>query len=236
MIERFCPKCGATGKPLIKGFCLNCFLRNHPDLVKVDKVLDLGQCKRCGKVRVKSHWVELTNMHLIEFVESMVKVKELKDVDIGVEFEILNDKQTKAKILVKGVLDGSMVTFEKEALIKFKSVVCDPCMRINSSYREATLQVRGFEGTPKSHFEQAFREVNSILAAEYKKDPLARIVKVEDLKHGFDVWIGSKRAGKIVVESLAKQFKGKIKASTTLYGVDKQGKKKLRYTFMVRIN
>jgi nonsense-mediated mRNA decay protein 3 len=236
MNKRFCPKCGAADKPLVKGFCLNCFLKDHPDLVKVDSFLDLEQCKTCGKVRVKGHWVEPSNTNLVEFIQSETKIKELKDVEIEVELEILDEKKTQAEIMVKGVLDDAPVVLEKETLIRFKTVLCDPCMRVTSHYREAIVQVRGEKDTPKNLFEKAFRLVNTVLANEYRKDPLARIVEVHDYKFGFDVWIGSKRAGKIVAESLAREFKGKVKVSSKLHGVDKHGKEKYRFTFSVRIS
>lgn len=236
MNKRFCPKCGATDKPLVKGFCLDCFLKDNPDLVKVEPVFELEQCKKCGKVRIKGQWIEPTSKHLVEFVRSKVKVKELKEVKVGVELIILSETETRADILVKGVINSSLITVEKEALLKFKKALCDPCMRISSQYHEAILQVRGEKETPKSRFEKAFRDVNRLLAAEYRKDPLARIVEVQDHKYGFDVLIGSKRAGRVVAEALAKDFKGRVKVSSKLRGVDKRGKKKYRFTFAVRIS
>jgi len=237
MNKKFCPKCGATDKPLIKGFCLNCFLQDHPEIVQIDREIEFERCKKCGRIRVKGSWVEEREENLMEIVLSKLKLKEFSKPEIEIDFEWLDEASGnyKAEIKVKGEIDNQKVEVKRETLLKAKTVVCDPCMRLTSQYHEAILQIRGGKETAKKEFQDVLLQVNSLLATEEKKDSLAKVVELHWKKNGFDVWIGSKHAAKIVAEKLAKKFKSKVTVSSKLLGRDREGREKYRFTFCVRL-
>ena len=236
MNKRFCPKCGATDKPLVKGFCLDCFLEDHPNLLLLPAEIKVETCKKCGKIRVKGKFVEQSEENLISLVLSQLKMDEIEGPQITVELLPLDDGKTLAKVFVEGRIDGAEVELEKETMLLAQTVLCDPCMRVSSQYHEGILQIRGDRKTPKQKFDELLVQVNSILAAEEKKDALAKIVEIHPQKTGVDVWIGSKHATRLVAEKLAKEFGTKPVVSTKLLGQDKQGKEKHRFTYLVRIS
>lgn len=236
MNKRFCPKCGATDKPFVKGFCLDCFLEDHPNLLAIDKEIQVEVCKKCSKIKVKGKFVEDNEENLISLVESNLKVNEVSQPKTLIDIIPLDEGKALAKILVEGEIEGEKVYLRKEVSLLFKTGLCDPCMRVTSQYHEGILQIRGDKKTPKKKFEEVLLEAHALLSVEEKKDPLARVVEIHWQKTGVDVWIGSKHGTKIVAEKLAKGFGTKVVSSAKLLGQDKQGKEKHRFTYLVRIN
>lgn len=236
MNKRFCPKCGATDKPFVKGFCLDCFLEDHPNLLEIDKELQVESCKHCGKIKAKGKFVEDNEENLIALVESRLKINEVSKPKSLIDIIPLDEDKALAKIMVEGEIDGEPVHLRKEVSLRFKTGLCDPCMRVSSQYHEGILQIRGDKKTPKKKFEEALLAVQALLSAEEKKDSLARVVEIHWQKTGVDVWIGSKHGTKQAAEKLAKSYGSKVVVSAKLLGQDKQGKEKHRFTYLVRIN
>lgn len=232
MNKRFCPKCGATDKPFIKGFCKDCYLEDN-ELITVDKVIYIERCKRCNKLSLQGKWAEYTNENISSFIESKIKVNELNEVKIDFEYLPFNDKKI-AKIIVIGEVDGSIISLEREALIDFKDVLCKACSRISARYYEAILQVRGNE-TDKT-FNALKMKMDRMLSKMQREDSLAQVVELNEIKNGFDALIGSNRAARMIAESFAKEFNSKVVVSKRLHTTDKQGKRVYRFTYLVRVS
>ena len=118
--------------------------------------------------------------------------------------------------------------------IKKAITVCDSCMKLKSDYFEATVQIR-FEG--KLDYQRIHGEVQKaiqFLIAGQKEDPLSVLVSTKNDKHGVDLIIGSKKAGKDLANFLARDASTPVVATASLVGL-LNGKPKKKFTFCVRL-
>jgi len=230
----FCPRCGKEKGPFVKGLCKDCWLERN-DSIQVPDFLEIEFCKKCGKVRLSGKWVEQSERVLSEFVKKKIKLKDFDGEEVSVSIEPVGEKESIAFVEIKGRVGDTDLELEKEVLLKPKTVLCDPCMRLTSNYHEAILQVRYAGKTSLLNKDTIFKEIESLLERERAKDPLAGVAGIKDARNGFDVLIGSSKAGKKVAQSLAAAHNSKVVSSFKTIGVDKAGKEKKRFTYCVRV-
>jgi len=227
-LERFCPACGSTAGPFVKGFCRACFNKKR-NLFSVPKELKIDFCKNCAKLKIHGNWIEQESDSLKKAIESFVKPNsDFEKTAVTVELELSGNDESIAHITVNGLVDGQMVEEKKDVLIKPNYVNCDPCSRVAGFYHEAIVQLRG--NLP----EDAVSEARSFIEQFFSKDPLSVIVSVEKSKAGIDLLIGSRKAAKRVVDLLASKHNAEVKYSSKLVGQDKGGKKRYKFTYCVR--
>lgn len=228
--SKFCPKCGKETSALIQGLCSKCFLGGK-ELFSL-KETNTSVCVKCGKLFFQGKWHPADFELLKNSVISKVKVS--PDVDkakVFVELKEIAPLEYETKIKVEGFLDDALVEQEKTFVVKVNKVSCDPCMKLNSLYREAVLQLRADN---QKDADEMYIFATGLLEKEKAKDSLSGTSKIVKLKNGYDLWIGSKKAGGKVARHLSKLFKTKIKTSRTLIGETEAGKPKLRVTFCVK--
>lgn len=229
VMERFCPKCGATNVQFIKSFCQNCYLQEHK-VISVPEEIKIEFCKRCGRVRVKGKMYKQTKEIINELILSKIKLKELYNEKILIELHPLQSDRTKAVLYISGKIGNDKVSFKKEIILKFVNFCCNDCSRIAAGYFEAILQVRA----PESKRKKAFDFCKNFLLKEQKHNILAVIVKKEEESTGFNLIIGSKQAAFKLAREMIKKFNAKMNTSSSLVG-RKEGKDLKRSTFLVRI-
>ncbi len=228
--KQFCPKCGKETTLLVGKVCLDCFLKNNK-LFEVEKI-NITQCKHCQKLLFSGNWIEFDDGVIAQEVARNVKLNsEIKDPKIFVELERYPESNFEALIQVKGIINNSMI--EKEDSIKFqiKETTCDSCMKLNSNYREAILQLRS---SKKENEDAMFELAKNLLDAQRSKDSLSGTSKILKIKNGYDLQIGSKKSAVKIARYLAKLYGTQIVMSKKLIGEDEQGKRKYRHTFCVR--
>jgi len=231
---RFCPKCGSTEGPFIEGFCKKCFLRTT-NFVEFPEIIHIDKCKECGKIKERFKLISANEQLLGEFINSKIKVSNLQEPQTTVDLFPLEDGNFEAKAAVKGFIGNVPLLFTKSIPIKFRLVLCDPCMRLSSNYWESELQIRYEKEPSDKEYQKISSEVKSFLAANREKDALSGLVSQSRTQKGFDFRMGSKRAGKLMADHYARKFNSEIVRSATLAGIDKKGKTKKRYTFCVRV-
>ncbi|MBU0635876.1 60S ribosomal export protein NMD3 [Candidatus Micrarchaeota archaeon] len=232
MKKRFCPKCGATNKPFIQGFCKDCFLETH-SLIELPQTVEIEQCKKCEKLLVNGKWFPFSVERIVDWVREKIKTKELENK----RFEV-NAQPNEEKVLITGKvlgeLNDELLEFPIGIEVKIKQVLCHNCSILSANYYESRLQVR-FESLSKPKWKHVLTIIRETMVELFHRDSLAQITNIEKLKNGFDVYIGSKRAGKMAAERIAHKFGGEITRSFSLAGIDKSGKTKKKFTFLVRI-
>ena len=102
-----------------------------------------------------------------------------------------------------------------------------PCIKMkNPQYFEGILQLRN----PNE-------EAISFIRNQFKKRKNVFIAKEEKLKTGIDLYISSNRFILSLGKKLKESFKGELKTSRKLYGVDRQtGKLRYRVTVLFRLS
>ena len=199
--ERFCPECGSSQEPFVKSFCRNCFQKKH-ELFSAPNELKIDFCRNCGMARLHGKWVEQDLAFLEKAVEGFVKPSSFFEKSaVTVEIEQLDSEESIAHVTVHGLVDGQMLEAEKDILLKPNYVSCPRCSKIAGKYHEAIVQLRG--KIP----ENAVHEFRSLLEQILRKDSLAVIVSLEKKKEGIDLLIGSRKAAKRAVDSLASKHK-----------------------------
>ncbi len=227
-LERFCPSCGSTKGPFVKGFCINCFERKK-ELVSIPAELKIDFCRNCAMIRLHGKWVNQDESLLKKSVESFVKISPCFEKSvITVELEPEDQDQTIAHVTVNGLVDGQMIVEKRDVLLKPNYSSCERCSKISGHYHEAIIQGRG--NPPSS----AIEEFRNFFERYLEKDSFSVIVGIEEKKQGFDLLVGSKRAAKHAVEFVSSRYGAEVKTSSKLIGEDKSGKKKYRFTFSVR--
>ena len=149
-----------------------------------------------------------------------------------VELEKKEDKEYEALVKVKGFIAGNLIEQEKVISVLLGDTTCDSCMKLNADYREAIIQLRG---KTIEESKQMMKITMDLLDKEKQKDSLSGTSKIIELKNGYDLWIGSKKAAIKVARYVAKLYKVKLIVSSKLIGEQENGKRKYRFTFCVKL-
>ncbi len=231
--ENFCPLCGTKKGCFIKGLCEECFLKKHK-LVEIPEPISFEQCRTCGKTKLFGKMVVVDPAKLALFVEKKIKITGLDNGELHAIVSIDQDGEFSAKVLVKGIIDNVPISFEKNVLLESMPVQCDACMRLSSQYHEAIIQLRAKEGGQKD-LNKFLPILIGFVEAMHSKNSLSAVTDVSKKREGFDLKVGSKKAAQIAVRQMKNKFNAETKSSSVLNGVDKSGKEKYRFTFLVRV-
>ncbi|MBU0586647.1 hypothetical protein KJ780_03975 [Candidatus Micrarchaeota archaeon] len=204
-----CPRCGASedSKKFLGPFCIDCTQFS----IKIPDRIDLERCKRCGKMRIRGKWINISDAKLNEHICGKFK----GEFD-GVEF-ILDGNI--AVFTVKKA--GDEIKIEKKINFEINEVICPECNKQSGGYFEAIVQLRGKPERIKRYLK--------IFENEIEKQETF-ISKLVELKEGIDIYVGSTKAVIVIVKRLGLKYG----ISTTLAG-QKQGKRLYRTTFAIRL-
>ena len=235
MSDKFCPKCGATDKPFYKGFCIDCYVKDHPELLHIDDIT-LKQCPKCLRVFSKGEWISGRTESIEGIIASKVKTQ-LKTPTITAELVKSNPKKEIYGVMVRGKLGGETVSLTRQLTVSYQKEICGVCSRKSGSYYEAVVQLR-----PKSKEADLDRMKSALIFlrneshALVKKDRNAEIFRYELVKNGINAYFGSMRIAKLAMQHLQATYHPLVKISYTLTGMDHaSGKKKYRVTYSVRV-
>ncbi|MDO8537497.1 MAG: NMD3-related protein [archaeon] len=234
-MKNFCPNCGKATKKLFKAFCEDCFLKFN-EVLSVPKEIVIETCKQCMRIKFKGKMFAQSKELIEELLESLSKIKQLQKPVLSFNISPNDDGTSIAEVSVSGLIDGEELKTKKETLLKPHLFTCDDCMKLSSNYYEAIMQIRFDKTFSETKQIQLMKDINKFLKALQETDQLSGIVKQGKVPGGIDLHVGSKRAGKIVSEKIARQFKSKVFPTYTLVGLNKKGKRYYRSTFLVRIN
>jgi len=230
--KKFCPKCGKETDKFVGKICLDCFLKEK-NLFSIKKQ-KMFVCKHCGKILVKGKWQDFSESLIIEEITSKVKINKdvnLENINIIIDLVKKDDEKYEALVKVKGIVEGNLIDGEKVIQIKISITTCDACMKLNSEYREAIIQLRG-KNLEES--KEMMKNALDLLDKERAKDSLSGTSKIIELKEGYDLWVGSKKAAAKVSKYMAKMYNTQVKLSSKLIGEEQSGKRKYRFTFCIK--
>ncbi len=178
-----------------------------PELVKAER------CRICGRIQTKEGVMEINQKSLQLLIQQRLNKFKISLINYGEE-----------KALIDVVEEGwsQPVAAEKEIGIKYTKMTCESCYKKQGGYFEATMQLRGDE-------ERAQR-----FAARFKKYIEERggfISEAKEVEGGYDIYTSSKA----LAAAYMKEKEIKAKASYTLSGLNKSGKKVYKNTYAVRV-
>ncbi len=234
--SRFCPKCGATDKGLFKGFCVECYLSDHPGVLEIPSRIELEYCHECLRNFVHGEWSSGHEDTIHELIRSKVRT-ELENLSVSIE---LNREQGKVRfynLVVEGTLGGEKVMLEREVGIRMIKRQCPVCARKDSTYYEALVQLR-----PKGNeidldrLKSALNFLRNANRALIKDHREAEVFRYERVKNGVNVYFGSAKAAKKALQAFVKTYDCETKETYTLVGVNKaNGKRRYKVTISVKL-
>ncbi len=174
MVERICPKCGASNKDKeFKGnFCIDCYIEMN--LPKLPEKITVYICRECGATKVRS-WEDVD-------IESAMESL-LKDKKMGKPHVRLEDKYA--------IIKYPEINREFKVRVKEKKSLCDQCARRVSGYYEAIIQVRD------SYYNEKF--IEKLLKNLEKATFISKIVEE---KKGIDIYVGDKMIARSILSAL----------------------------------
>jgi nonsense-mediated mRNA decay protein 3 len=223
MREKFCPKCGKKTENFYEGLCEACFLSKFSISKKLPDKIFITQCKLCGKFFLNKHSGSIENI-IEAFLQDFLKEGELTSISYRIaENKIFLTLSLKINDLEK--------TEEKEVEVIIKKIICQACAMKESGYFQATIQVRA----PENLLFEIKKEIEDQTDYLRQYDSLAFISSFQEVKNGFDVFIGSKASARQIARVLKLKYKAKIKITRKLAGKLK-GKKVYRDTILISIS
>ncbi|VVB70089.1 NMD3 family protein [uncultured archaeon] len=200
----YCVKCGKR-EAVKNNLCEECFLDSYE--VYKFKDVTLSICPKCGK-KVIVPYATLT-----DFLKAKIKG------NVTVTSAILDEGN---RIIHYKILpDGFIHSLEVDKPITILKDLCQDCSRLASGYFEAIIQLRG----DKDRIERTYLKVEKKLT-----DNKTKIVKVEQLKEGLDLYVFSTRITGQVLGFLKLKFETSKKLAGRI-----NGRNVYRTSFLVRL-
>ena len=242
-------KCFVCGKEetLTDGRCRVCYLRESFQFSIPGKI-KVPYCKSCNSYYT-NRWktlgdkISFINETLENNVSSNLDVEFVKEFsitkkDIQAKVELSEEGNiTKIRLIIRPFCDDSSFDMEASTEIMLSGEQCKRCSRFYGGYYEAILQIRNDE--KKIELERAneiLEIIDDISDRLISKDRMAFIARVEELKEGIDIYMGSLSAARKIANELIKRFSGSMGEAHKLMGLDRDsGKKIYRTTVTVRL-
>jgi NMD protein affecting ribosome stability and mRNA decay len=244
MLTLICPKCGKEKKreQFIDNICNECYFGNK-NIAEL-KTTEMTICKNCARKKHKFQWQAFSEDEIADFIKENLKVDlpEYSIEDIDIEFY---KNKIKVIVKIKGKIGKQSLTATQEFNISLRYQYCEDCYKTISDFYKAIVQIRFSEEEIEKYKEKLGKKsMNDFILKLMDKtvkeqrrdgDYLANVQKIEKTKNGFDMYIGSKTQAVTFMREIKQHFDYERKDSKSLIGMDKTGKEKLRYTFLIRL-
>ena len=238
MEAEFCVVCGATGRPLTDGVCVEC-AADRTTLVSAPERAVVVICPHCGARKTGAKWERQGSSPLLT-AEDLAPFLRIHP-EAGVRR--IHWEETSATGTVRELVGTADVMFrgtEREVPVRLsvrtEHQTCPECSRKSGGSYTAVLQLRGGlertnEKSPALHARLDARW--STLLAECRSDWRNAMSWREELPEGYDVFFTQTLAARAVAKVAKQKFGAKIKESATLFG-RKDGQDVYRVTLCVR--
>ncbi len=244
-LTRFCPSCGTETDELFEGLCRKCFLENV-ELLQAAKRVQFGVCYDCGRVRFNKFWQSYDSKNALVRDVVLKHTRPLRGAKLSINYgdfqnrESLESRErkrtdftingkTEVPVEVTATIesDSRKLSKSKEMLLIITPEICPDCSRLRGGYYEAIIQLRG-EGQ-----ERMQHAIENELKKYAKTEPNAFISKVERLKEGIDIYVGSRTAAIKISSELRKLYNVECTITHKIHGM-RQGKEIRRTTILLR--
>jgi nonsense-mediated mRNA decay protein 3 len=205
MSDLICPRCGRSSGEVkfIEAFCIDC----APIRLECPAKVEIEQCTRCLRIRLKGEWTPVGEKKIDKFV-----ISRCRGEFVGFKY----DKETgEAEFELQ-----SGASVKRTIILEMKKTICQQCSRMSGGYYEGIIQLRGSREKGEKFAERIMEKLAKVTF----------IAKVDEKDEGIDIYVGS---SKPIVATMAEQG---VRAMITkkLIGRD-QGKRLYRTTFLIRL-
>lgn len=219
---KFCPKCGRQTDKFYDSLCKDCFLQKIK-LLDLPEKITIRHCKICGKFFGTDKSELILELAINDALSKLLTQKNIQSASYRIE-----GNKIYSEVVVES--DGLRKAFDLDFNLIEKATICKFCSMKLSGYFNTIIQIRNGDKAKK-----ILEEINSEIAKLNKKDEFAFISKIENLKNGVDVYIGSKSAANKVVNFLKTKHKFKTKITRRQHG-QQEGKNVYRDTILILLS
>jgi len=234
----FCPECGKETSELYDNRCSECFLSTLA-LIKCPLVLKIRVCSVCGAHFTAGKWVRETDQRDVLFHEitgSITLHPDAKHEELDISEEELDQSRFLVHVTINAVVSGLNATATVDVEVRVKKETCDTCSRIAGGYYVGIVQLRADKRIiSATEVDRCIELADHLLKKLTEKgDHFAFVSKVEELKEGVDLYIGSAASCKQVCRAIIRELGGSYTTSPSLVG-RKDGEDLYRITCAMRL-
>lgn len=231
----FCVECGNEGETF-DGLCAECYLSKR-EFVRLPQMVDIPVCSECFGVRLRKKWLDALDLEdaVRIFIEDAVWIDDnAKDIEVRFELTKEDPRNYNADVVVNFRVHTIDAHKQSSVKIRLKKETCQRCGRRAGHYYEAIIQIRGAgKGTRRSLIDDARYAVLNRVEHIGRKNRDVFISKDEDTHGGYDLYMSSSSAAKMIVRELAQDFGAETKTSVSIAG-SRDGADLKRVTYLVR--
>ena len=218
-----CPSCGkdesAFDEPFVGAFCPDCFA-SKKSLFEIKLPLELEYCQKCGKARFTGIWEYPNAERLALYLTGKVRSEYPFTVKaLGLTSPENNMLQIEVEISLE-LPQGSAVKKRTTRTVALLPTQCVSCSQRSGGYFEAIIQLRGDEAK--------IARKTALIKAMVGNESF--VAKVEELKEGTDIYVGSFKTATDVLSKLKLEYTQANKLAGK-----KRGKNLYRRTYCVRL-
>lgn len=233
----FCPECGREVDELYEGVCEDC-LQKHVELMHCPLVLEMRQCPKCGAYPMHGVWHLPQEKHegVLQLVRDSIMIhKDVQDEELELSVIFDDGSLIRVHVDVGAVVAGASMQGAADVEVRVAFDACDVCSRIAGGYYEGIVQIRAEDRLPTDEERQTCVQLAENVSEKLRdRDPMAFISKIEELKEGVDLYVGSKNTATRISKAITGEFGGGYSSSPKLVG-ERDGKKLYRVSFSVRL-
>ncbi len=237
-MKRFCVSCGKQTGQIISSLCAECYLKKNEVLpIPVEFVIDLDN--RSGRIRIGRLWVENTDAAIGNMIaDKIISIAKQKKLSVsGIDITLTHDKEERriiAAVNYSAELEGIILPVQKQVTVRVRKTISDASMKIASYYHEAIIQMRFIKKPTLQQGQDKMRELMKLLLDQKKKIELSEAVDTKNVPGGFDVYVGSAKAARIVTTRIARKYNLKVIYSNKMIGMNDNGVTKYRHTYCIK--
>ena len=235
----FCVRCGREA-PLHDGLCAECFLATRT-LATVPAIVRVEVCALCGARHRGGSWGDPLP-ELLPAIEQEVRgavavERGVDDWKLRLEGGEHDPTNYEYDAIVTGTAQGVPFEVRAPVTVHIQRSTCTRCGRRSGGYYECILQLRA-EGRS---IEADERDQAGAIIERHLLDMRARgdldsfLVKAEDVRGGWDFYLGTVHAGRIIAKALQANLGASLKETATLVTRDKTGADVYRVTIAVKL-
>ncbi len=240
-MDRFCPKCGATGKNIINNLCEECFWKERAQNIPNDITVTL--CSSCFSYLQGKRWVRKKNPESAALEGTINEIQRTVRLPSGTKVLKIDGSITEwnknglpKKIALEIALsaDGTFHTVKREAQITYQ--LCNFCQGITDGKYEALVQIRSETGRLSEENRKAVElNIDQFYRKVVESDRLD-ITEIKEREWGIDIKFLTRSKAKLFAKKLSESTGAEVKESARLVGMDRRtGGRHYRTTISVKL-
>ncbi|MCQ2069768.1 MAG: hypothetical protein MJZ68_01380 [archaeon] len=233
----FCVECGIDTDKLIRGMCIDCFLRDRM-LMSLPDHVDLFVCTSCGQYLRHGEWQSMARNKAITHAarEAATCIKEGRIKGTNSTINPLDDYNISVTLDCNIEIEDFETPAAAATIVRIKNTVCKICSRRSGNYYEAILQIRTAEKSLSAKLQdEVLERVEKFVDDAATTNVNAFITKMEIVPGGVDVYLSLIALGRELTKALGDQYCAETDESSKLVGQTRDGIDMYRVSYLVRL-